>query len=484
MRGMLDGERPSGERYYATREVRNDPSPVQARLPLLIGGGGERRTLRTVARYADACNFGGGFENVRHKDEVLRRHCDEIGRDPAEIERTTGVGVCIIRDDPAEAKRVLEATFRANGNARPWQNQVVGTPEQVAEMLRPYLGHRIPAPHLRLPGAARRRDARAAGDRGAADARELVRVALLAGGTGGAKLAHGFAQILGAGELSVIVNVGDDTELHGLHVSPDIDSVLYTLAGLLNRDSGWGVAGDTRTALAMLERLGADRTWFQIGDADLATHVRRTELLRAGASLTDATAAMAAALGIGARVLPASDDRLRTMIETDGGELDFQDYFVARRQEPAVTGVRLDGAATARASSAALAAIRDAELVVIGPSNPVVSIGPILALAELREAVAGAGAVAVSPIIAGRALKGPADRMLASLGEDVSALGVARRYAGMAASFVLDTADVELAPEIAALGMKPRVLPTVMRTDADRAALAQALLDGDGMLDA
>ena len=311
-----------------------------------------------------------------------------------------------------------------------------------------------------------------------------MRVALLAGGTGGAKLAHGFAQILGAGELSVIVNVGDDTELHGLHVSPDIDSVLYTLAGLLNRDSGWGVAGDTRTALAMLERLGADRTWFQIGDADLATHVRRTELLRAGASLTDATAAMAAALGIGARVLPASDDRLRTMIETDGGELDFQDYFVARRQEPAVTGVRLDGAATARASSAALAAIRDAELVVIGPSNPVVSIGPILALAELREAVAGAGAVAVSPIIAGRALKGPADRMLASLGEDVSALGVARRYAGMAASFVLDTADVELAPEIAALGMKPRVLPTVMRTDADRAALAQALLDGDGMLDA
>jgi LPPG:FO 2-phospho-L-lactate transferase len=311
-----------------------------------------------------------------------------------------------------------------------------------------------------------------------------VRVALLAGGTGGAKLAHGFAQILPAGELSVIVNVGDDTELHGLHVSPDIDSVLYTLAGLLNRDTGWGVAGDTRTALAMLERLGADRTWFQIGDADLATHVRRTDLLRAGASLTDATAVMAAALGISARVLPASDDRLRTMIETDGGELDFQDYFVARRQEPAVTGVRLDGAATARASSAALAAIRDAELVVIGPSNPVVSIGPILALAELREAVAGADAVAVSPIIAGRALKGPADRMLASLGEDVSAVGVARRYVGMTASFVLDTADAALAPEISALGMRPRVLPTVMRTDADRAALAQALLDGDGMLDA
>jgi alkanesulfonate monooxygenase SsuD/methylene tetrahydromethanopterin reductase-like flavin-dependent oxidoreductase (luciferase family) len=154
MRGMLHGERPSGERYYATREVRNDPPPVQSHLPLLIGGGGERRTLRTVARYADACNFGGGFENVRHKDEVLRRHCDEIGRDEAEIERTAGVGVCVIRDDPAEARRVVEATFRGNGGARPWPNQLTGTPEQVAEQLRPYLGigfrHLIvgfPAPH-------------------------------------------------------------------------------------------------------------------------------------------------------------------------------------------------------------------------------------------------------------------------------------------------------------------------------------------------
>jgi LPPG:FO 2-phospho-L-lactate transferase len=310
-----------------------------------------------------------------------------------------------------------------------------------------------------------------------------VKVALLAGGTGGAKLAHGFAQVLDAGELAVVVNVGDDTELHGLHVSPDIDSVLYTLAGLLNRETGWGVAGDTRTALGMLERLGADRTWFQIGDADLATHVRRTELLRAGASLTDATAAMASALGITTHVLPASDDRLRTMIETDAGELDFQDYFVARRQEPAVIGVRLDGEATARASAAAVAAIRDADLVVIGPSNPVVSIGPILALAELRDAVAAARAVAVSPIIAGRALKGPADRMLASLGEDVSAVGVARRYAGIVESFVLDAADAALAPEIAALGMTPRVLPTVMRSDADRATLARALIEGGGMLD-
>ena len=140
MRGMLDGERPSGEEFYATRSVRNDPPPVQARLPLLIGGGGEKRTLRTVAKYADWCNFGGGFENVKHKDEVLRRHCDEVGRDPAEIERTVGVGVVIVRDDPAEAQRVLDETFRHNGRAPTWEDQPVGTPEQVAERLRPYLG--------------------------------------------------------------------------------------------------------------------------------------------------------------------------------------------------------------------------------------------------------------------------------------------------------------------------------------------------------
>jgi alkanesulfonate monooxygenase SsuD/methylene tetrahydromethanopterin reductase-like flavin-dependent oxidoreductase (luciferase family) len=140
MRGMLHGEQPSGDRYYATQQVRNDPPPVQARLPLLIGGGGERRTLRTVARYADWCNVGGGFENVKHKDDVLRRHCHELGRDESEIERTAGVGVCIIRDDPAEARRVFDATFRSNGNARPWTDQLVGTPEQVADKLRPFLG--------------------------------------------------------------------------------------------------------------------------------------------------------------------------------------------------------------------------------------------------------------------------------------------------------------------------------------------------------
>jgi LPPG:FO 2-phospho-L-lactate transferase len=311
-----------------------------------------------------------------------------------------------------------------------------------------------------------------------------MRVALLAGGTGGAKLADGFQRVLPAGDLSVIVNVADDLELFGLHVSPDVDSILYTLAGMINPESGWGVGGDTWTALRILGRYG-EPAWFRIGDADLATHVRRSHLLAEGASLTDATGAMAEALGIPSRVLPATDDRLRTMVATDAGELDFQDYFVARRQEPAVRGIRFDGLEQARPAATALEAIESAELVVIGPSNPLVSTGPILALAGMREAVAAAGdrsvaRVAVSPIVGGRALKGPADRMLASLGHEVSAVGVARIYAGLVGSFVLDEADADLAPAVAALGMAPLVLPTVMADEEDRAALAAAIIRSVG----
>ncbi|MGH2356444.1 MAG: 2-phospho-L-lactate transferase [Candidatus Limnocylindria bacterium] len=304
-----------------------------------------------------------------------------------------------------------------------------------------------------------------------------MKVALLAGGTGGAKLAHGFQQVLGPGELSVIVNVADDFEHFGLHVSPDIDSILYTLAGLLDRDRGWGVAGDTTTALEMLARYG-EPTWFRIGDADLATHLHRTRLLREGTSLTDATAAMAAALGVPSRLLPATDDRLRTLLQTDAGELEFQDYFVRLRQEPEVRAVRFDGIDSARPTEAVLAAVARAELVVIAPSNPIVSIGSVLALAGMREALVAAAApkVAVSPIVAGKALKGPADRMLASLGHEPTALGVARLYAGLADRFVLDEADAALAPQVEALGMAVTTLPTVMRSDADQAALARALL--------
>ena len=304
-----------------------------------------------------------------------------------------------------------------------------------------------------------------------------MKVALLAGGTGGTKLAHGFVLVGDRAELTVIANVGDDVELHGLHVSPDVDALLYTLGGLMDAERGWGVRGDTFTAHAMLERYGAP-AWFNMGDADLATHVERTRRLREGERLTDAIAAMATALGIGARILPATDDRYRTRLETDEGPLDFQDYFVRRRQEPEVRRVILDGVDAARPTAEVLAAIANAELLVIGPSNPIVSIGPTLELAGVRDALRASSAprIAVSPIIGGRALKGPADRMLTSLGHESSSLGVARLYAGLVDRFVVDTADAELAPAIAELGLTVDVLPSVMRSDGDRVALAAGLL--------
>ena len=311
-----------------------------------------------------------------------------------------------------------------------------------------------------------------------------MKVTLLAGGTGGAKLAHGLQQVLPVGDLTVIVNVGDDTEPFGLLVCPDIDTIVYTLAGLADREQGWGVAGDTYTALAQLERYG-ESTWFWVGDADLATHVRRNHLMADGASLTEATAAMTSALGISSHIVPATDDRLRTCVQTDAGELDFQSYFVKRGQRDEVRAVRFDGAEAAKPSPAALEALAGAELVVIGPSNPIVSIGPILAIPGMREALVASRAprLGVSGIVAGKALRGPADRMLTSLGHESSAVGVARLYEGLVERFVIDEADASLAPSIEALGMAVSILPTVMSSDEDRAGLARALVAlGEGML--
>jgi LPPG:FO 2-phospho-L-lactate transferase len=304
-----------------------------------------------------------------------------------------------------------------------------------------------------------------------------VKTVLLAGGTGGAKLAHGLQQVLQPGELTVVVNVADDTERNGLLVCPDLDTILYTLAGLADAEQGWGVARDTHTAMAMLERYGGE-SWFRIGDADLATHVRRAELMRQGARLTDATAAMAAALGVPSRLAPATDDRVRTIVLTDAGELDFQTYFVQRRQADEVRELRFDGADAARPSPVALEALQKAELIVIGPSNPLISIGPILAIPGMRDALIGSRAarVGVSGIVAGKAIRGPADRMLAMLGHEPTARGVAILYSGLVDRFVIDQADAELAPEIAALGMQVSVLPTIMRSDADRAQLASSIV--------
>ena len=302
------------------------------------------------------------------------------------------------------------------------------------------------------------------------------RVAILAGGVGGAKMADGFQQQLRSGELSVVVNVADDFELFGLHISPDLDTVMYTLAGIADPATGWGIRDDTHRALEMLGRLGGE-TWFRIGDADLAIHVRRTQLLADGLSLTDATRSLAASLRVSSSILPATDQPVRTVLQTDAGALDFQTYFVRRAQRDEVRAVRFDGMAQARASEPALAAVREGELVVIAPSNPIVSIRPILELPGMRAAVSASRCVAISPIVAGRALKGPADRMLASLGHESSALGVARLYEGLVDVFVLDEADASLAPSVEALGMAVVVLPTVMRTRHDRAALARAVLE-------
>jgi LPPG:FO 2-phospho-L-lactate transferase len=307
-----------------------------------------------------------------------------------------------------------------------------------------------------------------------------VRVVELAGGVGGAKLARGLEAVVGEG-LTVVVNTGDDLVRHGLEIWPDHDTVMYTLAGLDDHERGWGLAGETWRVIDALAAYGDD-TWFRLGDRDIATHLARTERLRAGARPTDAAIGLQRALGVRATVLPMTDDEVRTEVLTDGGWLEFQEYFVHRRQEPAVREVRFVGAEAARATPEVVAAFAAAEVVVIAPSNPIVSIGPILAVGGIREAIAaarrrGVPVAAVSGIVGGVALKGPADRMLASLGHESSALGVARLYSDVLDLFVVDELDRSLAPAIEALGMRVLVTGTVMTHDASRARLARDVLD-------
>ena len=282
------------------------------------------------------------------------------------------------------------------------------------------------------------------------------RVVALAGGVGGSKLADGLQVLLGD-RLTVIVNTADDTERHGLLVSPDHDTVMYTLAGLANEEQGWGLRGETWATSAMLERLG-EETWFRLGDQDLGVHIARTRRLRAGERPTAVALHLQRSLGVTATILPMTDASVRTRVRTDQGWLDFQEYFVHRHQEPAVLELELAGIGTADATPEVLAALDGADLIVIGPSNPLVSIGPILAVGGMREAIARARArgvtvVAVSGIIGGKAVRGPADRMLTSLGHDPSALGVARLYGDVASVFVLDRVDEALAPGVASLGL-------------------------------
>lgn len=306
---------------------------------------------------------------------------------------------------------------------------------------------------------------------------EPARVVALAGGVGGAKLAQGLALALPADSLTVIVNTADDFDLFGLRICPDIDTVLYTLAGIANPATGWGIAGDTFQTLQAIARLGRE-TWFLLGDQDFATHIVRTERLRQGATLTEITQELAAALGVTATILPMSDDEVATVVETPAGPLAFQDYFVRRRQQDEVRGIVLRGIDRARANPAALEAIALAELVIICPSNPLVSIGPILALDGMREALRATPApvVAVSPIIGGKAVKGPADRMLTSMGYESSAAGVAALYQDLLDGFVLDVEDTDQAERISAAGPRVLVTQTLMGDAPDRRRLAQEVL--------
>ncbi len=299
----------------------------------------------------------------------------------------------------------------------------------------------------------------------------------IAGGVGGAKLALGLARVLPPDSLTIVVNTGDDETFHGLHVSPDLDSMIYALAGITNPETGWGIAGDSFRTLEALGRLGAE-TWFRLGDLDLATHIRRTDLLRQGRTLSEATREVTLRLGISYTVAPMSDDPVRTVALTEQGELPFQVYFVQRQCAPCITGVRFDGVEKAAPSPAFQKALATATAIVYCPSNPLVSIGPVLALPGVRETIAHfrGPRIAVSPIVGGQALKGPAAKMMRELGEPVSCTGVAQRYVDICDVMVIDGIDALEAPAIEALGMKATVAATVMQTEADKVALAREVV--------
>ena len=304
-------------------------------------------------------------------------------------------------------------------------------------------------------------------------------IAALAGGVGAARLLAGLVRVVDPASVTAIVNTGDDVVLHGLHVSPDLDTITYTLAGEVNPDTGWGLRGESWQAMDTLRRYGGI-TWFNLGDRDLGTHLYRTQRLRDGATLTQVTAEITAAWGLGLRLLPVTDDRVETRVTVDGeGEIGFQEYFVQRRHAVPVTGVRFDGADAAKPTADVLDAIATADRVVVCPSNPIVSIGPLLAVPGVREATEGrrADVVAVSPIVAGAALKGPADRLLRELGHEVSVVGVARLYAPFAATLVVDSADASRAADVEAEGVRCVVAPTVMSGVGAAEALARTVLE-------
>ncbi len=303
-------------------------------------------------------------------------------------------------------------------------------------------------------------------------------ITALAGGVGAARLLRGMVEVVPPADITAIVNVGDDTDLHGLHISPDLDTVLYTLADAINTETGWGLAGESWRVMESLGKLGGV-TWFNLGDQDLATHLYRTQRLSEGAALGAVTAELAQRFGVGIHLVPVTDDPLRTRLHLEGGqEVGFQEYFVKLRHDVVVESVRFDGAAQSRPGPGVLEAIAGADLVVVCPSNPVVSIDPLLAVPGVPEALAARRdrIVAVSPIVAGAALKGPADRLLVEMGFESSVVGVARWYAPWVSVLVVDEADGHLASAVEAEGVRCVVAPTIMSDVAKSAALSRVVL--------
>lgn len=292
---------------------------------------------------------------------------------------------------------------------------------------------------------------------------------MLAGGTGGAKLAAGFDAVLPPGDLTVIANTADDDDFWGLRVCPDVDAVVYRLAGVFDEAKGYGLKDETFQVLDALRKRG-EETWFQVGDRDFATHITRTAMLRGGASLTEATLALCRRFGLRTDVLPMCDDDVRTWCDTDRGTFSLQEYFVRERLQPALRAIRIEGAETARPAHVAINALEHADLIVIGPSNPFVSIDPIVRVTG--PWIDRDRTIAVTPLVAGAALKGPTADMMRAFGMDVSPLTVARRYSGISRTFVLDEVDAALRPQVERLELEVRVLPTVMDDGGRRLAAA------------
>jgi len=308
----------------------------------------------------------------------------------------------------------------------------------------------------------------------------MGKVVALAGGVGAAKLLRGLVKVVSSRDLVIIGNVGDDIELYGLHISPDLDIVMYTLAGIVDETKGWGIASDTFHCLEMLGKLGFE-TWFKLGDKDLAIHIIRTKMLREGYTLSQATAKLCKMLGVEAKLIPASDDPVRTKIKSGQLLLDFQEYFVKRGTMDIVTNVFFEGAERAKPAPGVVEALMEAERIIICPSNPILSIAPILSIRAIRRALETTNApiVGVSPIVGGKALKGPADKIMVSMGYEASPYGVAKFYGSLLKHLIIDKVDSDLEQRIQKIGVKVTVANTIMKSVEDAVNLAKVAMEAE-----